>query len=234
MTTQTTPSTEFSLALFRWQLCACGVFLFLFFVSAPYGRFYTTKSSFWWGPAVDGHIFWMVQELASPIALLSFFFIRNEAWLFSFPNTTTTTNNGGTVLVLSWFFLHYMHRAVVWPWRRTMGKTNFPVVGAFCVRFCSQTRDFNKAVMNKYPRFLSPIMMHKTIYMVEFLLLSFICALGSRLRMHLKSACFSLARSLDSLSLSLSLSLSVLFSKQVRQSCSTFLTVNSSRQNYER
>jgi hypothetical protein len=25
--------------------------------------------------------------------------------------------------------VHYMHRAVVWPWRRTMGKTNFPVVG---------------------------------------------------------------------------------------------------------
>ena len=139
MTTQTTPSkTAFSLALFRWQLCACGVFLCLFFVSAPYGRFYTTKSSFWWGPAVDGRIGWMVQELASPIALLSFYHCRDEAWLFSFPNTTTTTNNnnnnGGTVLVLSWFFLHYMHRAVVWPWRRTMGKTNFSVVGAFCVR----------------------------------------------------------------------------------------------------
>jgi hypothetical protein len=56
------------------------------------------------------------------------------------------------------------------------------------------------------------------------------------LRMHLKSACFSLARSLarSTHSLFLSLSLSVLFSKQVRQSCSTFLTVNSSRQNYER
>ena len=61
--------------------------------------------------------------------------------------------------------------------------------------------------MNEYPRFLSPIMMHKTIYMVEFLLLSFIFALGARLRVHLKSACFSLARSLDSLSFSLSLSL---------------------------
>ncbi|CCO17365.1 predicted protein [Bathycoccus prasinos] len=48
--------------------------------------------------------------------------------------------------------------------------------------------------------------MHKTIYMVEFLLLSFIFALGARLRVHLKSACFSLARSLDSLSFSLSLS----------------------------
>ena len=97
-----------------------------------------------------------------------------------------------------------------------MGKTNFPVVGAFCVRFCSQTRDFNKAVMNKYPRFLSPIMMHKTIYMVEFLLLSFICALGSRLRMHLKSACFSFVccALVARLTLSLlSLSLSVLFSK---------------------
>ena len=58
--------------------------------------------------------------------------------------------------------------------------------------------------MNEYPRFLSPIMMHKTIYMVEFLLLSFIFALGARLRVHLKSACFSLARSTHSLSLSLS------------------------------
>ena len=45
--------------------------------------------------------------------------------------------------------------------------------------------------MNEYPRFLSPIMMHKTICMVEFLLLSFIFALGARLRVHLKSACFS-------------------------------------------
>ena len=89
--------------------------------------------------------------------------------------------------------------------------------------------------MNEYPRFLSPIMMHKTIYMVEFLLLSFIFALGARLRVHLKSACFSLARSLDSLSFSLSLRSPRAFSnKQVRQSCSTFLTANSSRRNYER
>ena len=140
--TQRTPSTgAFSLALFRWHLCARAVFLCLFFVSAPYGRFYTpAKSSLWWGPAVDGRIGWTVQELASPIALLSFYHCRDEAWLFSFPNTTNTTNNGGTVLVLSWFFLHYMHRAVVWPWRRTMGKTNFPVVGACCVRFCSHKR----------------------------------------------------------------------------------------------
>ena len=109
--------------------------------------------------------------------------------------------------------------------------------GCWCV-LCSfllaQTRDFKKAVMNEYPRFLSPIMMHKTIYMVEFLLLSFMCAIGSRLRVHLKSACFSLARSLDSLSFSLSLRSPRAFSKQVRQSCSTFLTANSSRQNYER
>jgi len=131
--TQRTPSkTAFSLALFLWHLCACAVFLCLFFVSAPYGRFYTpkAKSSLWWGPAVDGRIGWTVQELASPIALLSFYHCRDEAWLFSFPNATNTTNNGGTVLVLSWFFVHYMHRAVVWPWRRTMGKTNFPVVGS--------------------------------------------------------------------------------------------------------
>jgi len=109
--------------------------------------------------------------------------------------------------------------------------------GCWCV-LCSfllaQTRDFKKAVMNEYPRFLSPIMMHKTIYMVEFLLLSFMCAIGSHLRVHLKSACFSLARSLDSLSFSLSLRSPRAFSKQVRQSCSTFLTANSSRQNYER
>ena len=77
--------------------------------------------------------------------------------------------------------------------------TEFPELGR------GDLRDFKKAVMNEYPRFLSPIMMHKTIYMVEFLLLSFIFALGARLRVHLKSACFSLARSLDSLSFSLSL-----------------------------
>ena len=100
--TQRTPSkTAFSLSLFLWNLCACAVFLCLFFVSAPYGRFYTpkAKSSLWWGPAVDGRIGWTVQELASPIALLSFYHCRDEAWLFSFPNATNTTNNGGTVLV---------------------------------------------------------------------------------------------------------------------------------------
>lgn len=205
MTTQTPPSTEFSLALFRWQLLALVVFTFLFFVSAPYGRFYPTKSSFWWGPAVDGRFGWMLQELASPIALLSFYRIRDEACLYSFPNNTNTTNNGGTVLVLTWFVVHYAHRAIVWPWRRTMGKTNFPVVGACLMCFCSQTRDFNKAVMNEYPRFLSPIMMHKTIYMVEFLLLSFISALGARLRVHEERRMF-FARSLARLTLSLSLS----------------------------
>ena len=41
------------------------------------------------------------------------------------------------------------------------------LLGCWCV-LCSQTRDFNKAVMNKYPRFLSPIMMHKTILWLNF------------------------------------------------------------------
>ena len=106
--------------------------------------------------------------------------------------------------------------------------------GCWCVlcSFLLSLSDFNKAVMNKYPRFLSPIMMHKTIYMVEFLLLSFICAWFAFAHAFEKRMFF--ARSLARLTLSLSLSLSVLFSKQVRQSCSTFLTVNSSRQNYER
>jgi hypothetical protein len=142
--------TDFDAAVQRWTIVAAITFFFLFFVSAPYGRFHSKK----WGPTIDGKIGWCVQEIASPIALSYFYFFAADA-PFHFPKGTKPLGNGGDDLVLWWFVAHYAHRAIVWPMRRTLGKTNFPVVGeSFFNRFFLRTRCV-KAVTNEYPRFLS-------------------------------------------------------------------------------
>ena len=128
--TAPTKTNDFDDALSRWKFAALLALPFLSVVSAPYGRFFTSK----WGPAVPGRIGWMIQESVSPIALMYFYLnCREDTCVFEFSKGGGSRNfakNGGSILVLTWFIAHYAHRAIVWPLRRTIGKTNVPVVGA--------------------------------------------------------------------------------------------------------
>ena len=49
------------------------------------------------------------------------------------------------MVVLTWFIAHYAHRAIVWPLRRTIGKTNVPVVGALFPTDAALALRFGKA-----------------------------------------------------------------------------------------
>ena len=153
MTPPATPPTtlyDFDDALSRWTFAALLALPFLSVVSAPYGRFFTSN----WGPAVPGRIGWMIQESVSPIALMYFYLnCREDACVFAFSTkgggggggSRNFAKNGGSMVVLTWFIAHYAHRAIVWPLRRTIGKTNVPVVGALFPTDAALALRFRKA-----------------------------------------------------------------------------------------
>ena len=149
-TLTTTPLYDFDDALSRWTFAALLALPFLSVVSAPYGRFFTSN----WGPAVPGRIGWMIQESVSPIALMYFYLnCREDACVFAFSTkgggggggSRNFAKNGGSMVVLTWFIAHYAHRAIVWPLRRTIGKTNVPVVGALFPTDAALALRFRKA-----------------------------------------------------------------------------------------
>ena len=93
-----TESAFFNWLLVSWLALAAAVFVLLFFVNAPYGRYLRAG----WGPTLNNKAAWMVMESAAAL-LFALFFILGEA--------------RGPV---SWIFLlmwqaHYIHRAFIYP-----------------------------------------------------------------------------------------------------------------------
>jgi 3-oxo-5-alpha-steroid 4-dehydrogenase 1 len=106
-----------------WVSSAIVVFPILFFVTAPYGRFY--RSSF--GAAVSGAWGWFLQEIPSPIIVdLAFYYVGGVFPAFDLRSVLTSR----TAACLLFWHLHYAHRAIVWPLRRKMGLTTASVVAA--------------------------------------------------------------------------------------------------------
>jgi len=94
--------TEFS--IFRILLVssfviAVGIFIALFFVSAPYGR----HARRGWGYQIPTWLGWLVMESVSAIAMAVLFFIGNT------PKTITMT-----FFLLMWE-AHYIHRSYIYP-----------------------------------------------------------------------------------------------------------------------
>jgi 3-oxo-5-alpha-steroid 4-dehydrogenase 1 len=90
----------FEVFVLAWMALAVVVFVTLFFVTAPYGR-YVRRG---WGPAVPARLGWLAME--APSALLFAALFVAGPW------------NRGAV---AWTFLvlweaHYVHRAFVYPW----------------------------------------------------------------------------------------------------------------------
>ncbi len=93
--------------------CAVMVFLMLFFVTAPYGKF--TRRG--WGPVVKAKWAWMIMEFPSP-ALIVFFYIIS-------PDPGPV----GTLFLILWL-IHYLHRTFVYPFRQSGGEKDYPVLVA--------------------------------------------------------------------------------------------------------
>src|SRR4030065_1991471 len=94
--------------------CAVFIFVLLFFVSAPYGKFLRKG----WGPAIKTKWAWLTMEVISP-ALITLFFVLSE------------DKNIVVVLFAGAWLLHYVHRAFIYPFSQSGRNKPYPVVIVF-------------------------------------------------------------------------------------------------------
>jgi len=87
------------------------VFLVLFFVSAPYGKF--TRMG--WGSTIRSKWAWMIMEFPSP-ALMLFFFVSSDAKQLPW-----------TIFIIMWL-AHYIHRTFIYPFRQSGNEKPYPVL----------------------------------------------------------------------------------------------------------
>jgi 3-oxo-5-alpha-steroid 4-dehydrogenase 1 len=91
---------------------ATGIFIALFFISAPYGR----HSRHGWGLQLPNWMGWLLMESVSAIIMLVMFLIGDA------PKTLTTI-----ILLLMWE-AHYIHRSYIYPFLLRDGKKKMPVM----------------------------------------------------------------------------------------------------------
>ena len=100
----------FDIFLIIMSLVALVVFVFLFFVTAGYGKFAAKK----WGPSVNNKIGWILME--SPV-----FIVMTLLWLSS-----TRTWQPAILVIFCLFQLHYFQRSFIFPFL-LKGKSNMPL-----------------------------------------------------------------------------------------------------------
>ena len=87
------------------------VFILLFFISAPYGKFQRKG----WGPSIKSRWAWMIMESPSPI-LMGIFFITS-------PGLTAPR----IIFLLLWL-AHYLHRTFIYPFTQSGSKKQYPLL----------------------------------------------------------------------------------------------------------
>ena len=90
---------------------AAAVFVLLFYISAPYGKFLRKG----WGPSIKSKWAWMVMELLSP-ALMTFFFIISEE------------KNAARIIFISAWLGHYLYRTFIYPFRQSGRNKPYPLI----------------------------------------------------------------------------------------------------------
>ena len=111
------------------------VLIFLFFFSAPYGKFTRTG----WGPRMDSLTAWMLMEIPAvfTIATCAWFFRKSISW--------------GWVFLLIWEF-NYIYRTFVFPAKMHHGRKTFPVSMVFSALFFNILNGFINGVFLFYIR----------------------------------------------------------------------------------
>lgn len=100
-----------NLAILAGLVVAVGVFIALFFIRAPYGRYYRKG----WGPTLSNRVSWLIMEAPSAIILLIFFIIG------------TAPKNVPLILFFLMWEAHYIHRAFIYPFQIRDGRKQWPV-----------------------------------------------------------------------------------------------------------
>ena len=83
----------------------------LCFITAPYGRY----SRAGWGPAVDARLGWTAMELPAVVALPALLLISGR------------TANLATLALLVLWEIHYLQRALVYPWLLSRAAARMPL-----------------------------------------------------------------------------------------------------------
>jgi hypothetical protein len=94
-----------------WFGLGAATFVALLFVTAPYGR----HSRSGWGPTVDARLGWMAMELPAAVAF--------PALLL----TSGRTVNLAAVVFLAMWEIHYLQRALVYPFLLSRGAARMPL-----------------------------------------------------------------------------------------------------------
>lgn len=87
------------------------VFILLFFISAPYGKFLRKG----WGPVMRSKWAWLVMEFLSP-ALITLFFITSD-------HITITL-----IIFVSLWLMHYIHRTFIYPFTQSGRNKPYPLI----------------------------------------------------------------------------------------------------------
>lgn len=97
----------YSILVYTWMAVGLITFFFLFKVQAPFGRH--TRAG--WGPVVDNRLGWIIMEAT---VLLVLYAVLSAA----------PRDLGGVArMMVGLFTVHYVHRALIFPWfLRTGGK----------------------------------------------------------------------------------------------------------------
>jgi 3-oxo-5-alpha-steroid 4-dehydrogenase 1 len=101
----------YNLSLILVFSAAALVFILLFFISAPYGKF----SRKGWGPAVKSKWAWLIMEFPSPALILLFFII-------------SPVKGVSQVIFVTIWLLHYTHRTFYYPFRQSGRNKPYPVI----------------------------------------------------------------------------------------------------------
>lgn len=95
-------------------------FPFLFFINPAYGKTYRSS----WGRPLSGRWGWFLQEIISPVTLLSSFYSARAR-----VSTASLFAPVPVHVFLFLFTMHYANRAVLYPLQRHLSPTTYLVVG---------------------------------------------------------------------------------------------------------
>jgi 3-oxo-5-alpha-steroid 4-dehydrogenase 1 len=106
-----TEQSIFTLILLVYFVVSLVVFISLFFIKAPYGRYFQKS----WGIALPNHIGWMIMESPSAILFAALFFIGSAP------------RNMVLLLFLFLWEAHYIHRSFIYPFTLRNGRKQMPI-----------------------------------------------------------------------------------------------------------
>lgn len=95
-----------------WVLLAVGIFVVLFFITAPYGR-HAVRT---WGPSISNGLAWLLMESPAPLVFAACYFVGS-------PILTATQ-----LVFLGMWQAHYVDRAFIYPFAARISRKPFPVI----------------------------------------------------------------------------------------------------------